>query len=378
MLQLPHEVSASDIFEMVPSHKLEDLLRQRLEGSGFFGARFRENAGRSLLLSKGQFNERKPLWMSRLQSQKLLDSVLKYEDFPVLLETWRTCLRDEFDMDHLRQMLHEIETREIVVSEVDSATPSPFAQAVAHNQIMVYMYMNDAPKSGSKKSRLRDDLLKEIVFTAGMRPGISQEIINEFVAIRQRQETGYLPQDMIDLIDWVSERTAIPKQEWQDLTARLEFDVDMGNLRTIQDGDLIVSRDDEKRFTELFDHDGTGNSQESNEDFNVLVSNILQYYGPVSTDYLSLTLRVTESRIRQVLDELCDANALVSGAYWMTKPPTTVMPTIMNTCCACSVPGADPEFRRNPAKRCPPSFMTGRPATVHMTRWTSFMSAWNA
>ncbi|MBO6556226.1 MAG: DEAD/DEAH box helicase [Pseudomonadales bacterium] len=305
VLQLPHEVSAAEILELVPSHRLEELLRKRLEGSGFFGARFRENAGRSLLLSKGRFNERKPLWMSRLQSQKLLDSVLKYEDFPVLLETWRTCLRDEFDMDHLRQMLHEIETREIVVSEVDSATPSPFAQAVAHGQIMIYMYMNDAPKSGSKTSKLREDLLQEVVFTPGMRPGIARHIIDEFTTMRQRQEEGYLPQDMTDLIDWVGERSAIPIREWQTLSNKLDFEINDKAFASIQGDQLIVTRDDEARFTKLLQHDDEG--------FSVFMSNLLQYYGPISSQYLCDTLKVDELKVRETLDELTDANALVLG-----------------------------------------------------------------
>ncbi|MCZ6502463.1 MAG: DEAD/DEAH box helicase, partial [Gammaproteobacteria bacterium] len=96
VLQLPHELDTTELLQLVPAANIERLLRHRLEGSGFFGARFRENAGRALLLSKGRFNERKPLWMSRLQSQKLMDAVFKYEDFPILLETWRTCLKDEF------------------------------------------------------------------------------------------------------------------------------------------------------------------------------------------------------------------------------------------------------------------------------------------
>ena len=101
VLQLPHETNAATLLELVPAREVERLLRLRLEGSGFFGARFRENAGRALLLSKGRFNQRKPLWMSRLQSQKLMDAVFKYENFPILLETWRTCLADEFDLDGL-------------------------------------------------------------------------------------------------------------------------------------------------------------------------------------------------------------------------------------------------------------------------------------
>ena len=110
------------------SARLEALLRGKLEGSGFFGARFRECAGRALLLTRRKFNERLPLWVSRLRSKKLLEAVLAYPDFPILLEAWRTCLQDEFDLEALRALLAECESGAINWSEVYRDTPSPFAQ----------------------------------------------------------------------------------------------------------------------------------------------------------------------------------------------------------------------------------------------------------
>ena len=32
-----------------------------------------------------------------------MDAVLTYPDFPILLETWRTCLQDEFDLENLKR-----------------------------------------------------------------------------------------------------------------------------------------------------------------------------------------------------------------------------------------------------------------------------------
>ena len=103
VLHLPHDdVEAEDILSLVTSSTLETLLKKRLESTGFFGARFRECAGRSLLIVGNNVHERMPLWMNRLRSQKLLNTVQKYEDFPILLETWRTCLQDEFEQKRQR------------------------------------------------------------------------------------------------------------------------------------------------------------------------------------------------------------------------------------------------------------------------------------
>ncbi len=148
VLQLPHEIGGEELLSLVESTRVESLLRTRLEGSGFFGARFRECAGRALLLPRSKFNERMPLWLSRLRSQKLLEAVLHYEDFPILLETWRTCIQDEFDLESLKQVLTELESGSISWTEVHTALPSPFAQSDGWRQVNQYMYMDDQPEVG--------------------------------------------------------------------------------------------------------------------------------------------------------------------------------------------------------------------------------------
>ena len=108
------------------------LLRKKLESTGLFGARFRENASRALLLPKVSFNRRMPLWLNRLRSKKLLQTVMKYDDFPVLTETWKTCLNLEFDLDSLSLVLEELARREFRISEVFTSSPSPFASGLVN------------------------------------------------------------------------------------------------------------------------------------------------------------------------------------------------------------------------------------------------------
>lgn len=96
VLMAPHDVDAEEVLSLVSPSNLESFIRQRLESSGFFGARFRECA---LVLTKSRMGERMPLWLSRLKSQKLLAAISRYDDFPILLETWRACLQDEFDLE---------------------------------------------------------------------------------------------------------------------------------------------------------------------------------------------------------------------------------------------------------------------------------------
>ena len=223
VIQLPHEIRGEELLSLVASARVESLLRSRLEGSGFFGARFRECAGRALLLPRGRFNERMPLWLSRLRSQKLLDAVQQYEDFPILLETWRTCLRDEFDLESLKKVLTELEGGSISWTEVHTSHPSPFAQSDWWRQVSQYMYMDDSPRS-DRTSRLRGSLLRDVVFNAALRPTVSRGLVERFELKRQRLIPGYSPQTSRELLDWVVERLAIPKGEWERLLEAMRKD----------------------------------------------------------------------------------------------------------------------------------------------------------
>lgn len=223
VLLLPHEIHGEELLSLVGSARIASLLRMRLEGSGFFGARFRECAGRSLLLPRSKFNERMPLWLSRLQSQKLLDAVLQYDDFPILLETWRTCLQDEFDLEVLKQVLTEMESGSISFTEVRTNHPSPFAKSDWWRQISQYMYMDDSPKS-DKTSKLRGSLIRDVIFTPGLRPTVSRNLVERFELKRQRLNPGYSPQTARELLNWTLERVAIPQGEFAGLLKAMQKD----------------------------------------------------------------------------------------------------------------------------------------------------------
>ena len=96
VLVSPARVDSAEILSLVTRDNLMDLLRQSLEGSGIFGAKFRECAGRALLLHRAGFGRRTPLWMTRLRSKTLLDAVGSYEDFPFCWKpgapAWKTSL----------------------------------------------------------------------------------------------------------------------------------------------------------------------------------------------------------------------------------------------------------------------------------------------
>ena len=230
---MSQQVSGAEVLSLVTGARLEELLRKQLEGSGFFGARFREAAGRALLLSRLKRNQRMPLWVTRLRAKKLLAAVSHYQDFPLLLEAWRSCLQDEFDLEALRTMLAECETGAIRWSETRTLALSPFAQVMSWRQMNQYVYIDDTP-DGKSASNLRGDLLQEVVFTPGLRPSLPPAVIAQFEAKRRRLAPGYAPGTPRDLLDWVKERLLIPQEEWQVLLAAIERDHGLAEAEILQ------------------------------------------------------------------------------------------------------------------------------------------------
>ena len=93
---------------MIEPDEVEDRVVAELAGSALFGARFRENAARALLIPRARPGKRTPLWQQRLKAQSLLEVAKKFDDFPIVLETYRECLRDVLDVPGLVELLSKL------------------------------------------------------------------------------------------------------------------------------------------------------------------------------------------------------------------------------------------------------------------------------
>ncbi|MFH1474335.1 MAG: helicase-related protein, partial [Chloroflexota bacterium] len=91
---------------------VEDLVVAAVGGTALFAARFRENAARALLLPRRRPGTRTPLWQQRQRAADLLAVASRYGSFPILVETYRECLADVFDLPALRDVLRGVERRE--------------------------------------------------------------------------------------------------------------------------------------------------------------------------------------------------------------------------------------------------------------------------
>lgn len=145
--------------------EVEDLVTARLPNSTMFAARFRENAGRALLLPRRRPGARSPLWLQRQRSASLLAVASRYASFPIILETYRECLRDVFDVPGLADILSRVRSREIRVVPVETTEASPFARSLLFDYVAAYMYEGDAPLAERRAQALTLDrtLLRDLL-----------------------------------------------------------------------------------------------------------------------------------------------------------------------------------------------------------------------
>jgi ATP-dependent Lhr-like helicase len=138
------------------------------------------------------------------------------------VETWRTCLEDEFDLASLKLLLGELEEGAVRVSECRTSAPSPFAGNLIWKQTNRLMYEDDVPEG--ERAGLRGDLLRELVFSSELRPRIPAAVLDRFQSKLRRTWPGYSPQTAGELVEWVKERLVIPMGEWQELLGAIDHD----------------------------------------------------------------------------------------------------------------------------------------------------------
>jgi ATP-dependent Lhr-like helicase len=172
VVRFPETDEPPDTALMIPaSDAVESLVLRQLGGTALFAAKFREAAGRALLLPKRRPGGRSPLWQQRKRAADLLAVAARFGSFPMLLEAYRECLRDVFDMPSLIATLRRIEMREVKTVTVDSAMPSPFASALLFTYVANYLYDGDAPLAERRAQALAIDQsqLRELLGEAELR-----------------------------------------------------------------------------------------------------------------------------------------------------------------------------------------------------------------
>ena len=184
MVRLPEAERPPDLELLFPAaDEIEDSGHPAsLAVSALFAARFREAAARALLMPRQPAGRaHAALACSAGAPPTCCQVAAGYAQLPDVLETYRECLQDVFDLPGLVGLLGEIERRELRVVTVDTDTPSPFAASLLFNYVANYIYNGDAPLAERRAQLLSVDQaqLRELLGEAELRELLDSDALAE-------------------------------------------------------------------------------------------------------------------------------------------------------------------------------------------------------
>jgi ATP-dependent Lhr-like helicase len=170
--------------------EVEGLVLAELGSTALFAAKFREAAARALLLPRRRPGGRAPLWQQRKRAADLLAVAARFPAFPMLLEAYRECLRDVFDVDALVSILREIAGGAVRLVTLDPVTPSPFAASLLFGYVASYIYDGDAALAERRAQALAIDQrqLRELLGDVELRELLDAGVVEALE--RQLQHRG--------------------------------------------------------------------------------------------------------------------------------------------------------------------------------------------
>ncbi|PFG18062.1 ATP-dependent Lhr-like helicase [Propionicimonas paludicola] len=209
-------IGAADLAELTElifpePEEVTSLVTAELGNSALFAARFRECAGRSLLLPRQRPGRRQALWQQRLRSSQLLQIASGYPEFPIVAEAVRECLHDVYDVPALIGLLGDVRARRVAVRSVETPAPSPFASSLLFGYVAQFLYENDSPLAERRAAALAVD------------PGLLADLLGstEATALSELLDPDVLTRTEAELQQLVPERQARDADELSDLLRRL-------------------------------------------------------------------------------------------------------------------------------------------------------------
>jgi ATP-dependent Lhr-like helicase len=218
--------------------EVEEVVAEEVGNSSLFASTFRECAARSLLLPRQRPDRRTPLWQQRFRAKELLATVRGYPKFPILLETYRHCLKDVFDLPALRRVLDRIESGDIRVHDVETPSASPFARSLSFAYVANYLYEQDAPLAERKAQALTLDrnLLRELLGQEELRELIDATVLAELETELDGSADGFRARSADELEDRLRRNGELDRNE---LRLRSTEDPERW-LRTLRDEERII------------------------------------------------------------------------------------------------------------------------------------------
>jgi ATP-dependent Lhr-like helicase len=340
VFRFPERDEPADLAELFPSpEEIEDLLLHALADTPLFASHFRECAARALLLPRRTPQRRAPLWAQRKRAAGLLAVVSKYQSFPIVLETYRECLQDVFDVPALSALLTDVAQHKIKVATTRTERPSPFAVSLLFNYIGNFMYDGDAPLAERKAAALSIDptQLRELLGEAELKDLLEPSAIEE--AERSAARANFPPRhpdelhDLLLLIGDLSMTELAGRMgETRDAILGPLLDTRRALKVRIAGEERVIAVEDAGRYRDaigIMPPAGLPSAYLSKVD-DPLSDIALRYartHGPFSAEELAARYALPETKLRELLDQAVVRGRLLRGELHPQKSGVTYCDT---------------------------------------------------
>lgn len=287
------------VLQRIDISQVRGILEAILPTTPLFGITFRYNIAHALLMGVKKAG-RQPLWVQRLRSAQMLESVLPYKEHPMIVETKRECLEELWDLKGVEEVLQQIQSGGITVYELDTEYPSPLSLTLRRQTEAAMMY-NYAPTPIEAYKSAEDEL---------------------------KQLTMITPDE--EQLEQVTKRTKLPENEQQlhslfmiegdlvagELTIPVEWIkhlAETDRVLYIEPGIWIAAEHQTEYVKALMEH---------NEEVCLhLVQRLLRYRGAQSKEDIQLRYLWSDEWVTNLLTTLCHENLAVEqdGMYYHGK-----------------------------------------------------------
>ncbi len=302
-----------------PANEVENLLIDALFDAPIFAVRFRHNAARALLLTRSQPNKRIPLWLQRLRAADLLQIVRQYPDFPILIETFRDCLQEVFDLEALKQVLELLRSGELHVHVVHTVSPSPMASGLMFDFLSENLYEADRSRLPGQIAKLSSALLADILNREEIPAIVTTELIREAEARWQHQHPSVQAKDAESLFTVIEKMAPISTDALQSraIGSTKAWLRQLVKTRRILE---IVSGWIPAHEQALFQLEHPEILQSARPETCERIRRFLRVHGPVLLSELARALSIPENVTAEILQDLRKEKEVVFGPLILDDP----------------------------------------------------------
>ncbi|MCD4693157.1 MAG: hypothetical protein K8R79_09595 [Calditrichales bacterium] len=296
------------LFKLSPD-EVERLVIKALPDTPLFAVHFRYNTARALLLPRSQPNKRIPLWLQRLRSADLLQAVGQYEDFPIIIETYRDCLQDVFDLQALKKVIKGLNNADIRVHFINTPFPSPMASGILFKFTASNIYELDQKRQPGQGLAGSNKLLTEILEKEHIPCIVTQEIALKAEQRWQCLTPEFQASNIEDLFSVIQKLGPIENDE---LDKRCKSGSDRW-IKELSAANRIIKLKGKNKGWITAGDKSLFAKQADEQILQRLIISYLQSRAPVTVDQIERDLSVERQRILSSLEKLYQEKKAVRG-----------------------------------------------------------------